>query len=182
VKVAFTVPRVNKPELHAATSDTAALFCTHLHHQGIRISAPLHRLFNLHLPTFNSSSSTSVFCSLLSSSSSTLLRVAVTFSTPLQHSNDIIIVSNVMSDKASDSGNAAAATGTAPQFTEREMVILSYAWRSLKSGPPEVPLTVSLPVHHLTDRPRSTTRSSPASSACPTLAQPQTPGRRSRPS
>lgn len=53
-----------------------------------------------------------------------------------------------MSDKNSESGTGAATAG--PQFTERELELLSYAMRSLKSGPPEV--YTCLPLSHITSR------------------------------
>jgi hypothetical protein len=37
----------------------------------------------------------------------------------------------------SDNDNAAA-NGSSPQFTERELQLLGWAMQSLKSGPPEV--------------------------------------------
>ena len=40
----------------------------------------------------------------------------------------------------SDNDNTAAANGSSPQFTERELQLLGWAMQSLKSGPPEVRL------------------------------------------
>ena len=39
--------------------------------------------------------------------------------------------------RMSDNDNAAA-NGSSPQFTERELQLLGWAMQSLKSGPPEV--------------------------------------------
>lgn len=38
----------------------------------------------------------------------------------------------------SDKGDNGSQGGSGPQFTERELELLGFAMRSLKSGPPEV--------------------------------------------
>lgn len=53
-----------------------------------------------------------------------------------------------MSDKGSDNGaGAGGAVGGGPSFTERELQLLSFAMRSLKSGPPEVSRLVDIHAH-----------------------------------
>jgi hypothetical protein len=107
-------------------SGRGAAFGTHLHLSSVGSIALVTPLRTHSLP----------LTSLIASSSplfTTTLSIYSTSQLPTSFHTQLPYIINM-----SDNDNTPAATGSAPQFTERELQLLGWAMQSLKSGPPEV--------------------------------------------